>query len=208
MISVRFPSLKYNARRRFCYITLFSAEQARAATALNGKAINGQNQLQVLIADPDAKKARSGAVSEGRELHVANVEFHASEREISELFSQYGTVETIRTIKNGQGKFFGTCFVVFSKPEEAAAGVALNNTPFKDRLLRVSLASDKSSLAKQATTKLINNPTDSANPDESQSAADANGRRGSVASTGSAGGAASELNSDQARTHRCTSQSS
>ena len=165
----------------------------------------------MLVADPDAKKSRSGAISEGRELHVANVEFNASEGDIREFFSQYGgTVENIRLIRSAAGKFFGTCFIVFSKPEEASAAVVLNNKPFRGRLLRVSLATDKSTLAKQATTKLIPNPTGSVEPeDKSTDVAEStatNGRRTSVASAGNSANAAapaiSELNEDNALTKR------
>ena len=197
VISVRFPSLKYNSRRRFCYVQFFTAEEARAATALNGKAIDGQNHLMAVISDPDAKRSRSGATSEGRELHVGNVDFNSTEKEIRDFFSQRGAVENVRLLKNAAGKLTGTCFVVYRKPEEAAAALDLNNKPLGSRLLRVTLATDKSSAAKHTTAKLIRNTTGSVEPEDGQSpTAESGGRRGSVMSSGDAG----QLNDETATT--------
>lgn len=196
--SVRFPSLKYNARRRFCYVQFFTTEEARAATALNNKAIDAEHRLVALISDPTAKKSRSGATAEGREVHVANVDFGATQQEIKDLFSQHGTVENVRMLKSAAGKFTGSCFVIFSKSEEANAALALNNKPLRTRLIRVTLATDKSSAAKQGVTKIIHNSTGSVEPEDNP---DTNGRHGSVASTGSAAGA-DELNEETAKTKR------
>ncbi|KAG9818477.1 hypothetical protein KCU98_g18497, partial [Aureobasidium melanogenum] len=198
VVSVRLPSLKYNQRRRFCYVQFLTPEEARAATALDDKALDSQHRLIAKISDPNAKKARSGATTEGRELHVANIDFTASESDIRDLFKQHGTIESVRTIKNLQGKFFGTAFIVFSKPEEAEAALALNNKPLKTRLLRVTLATDKSSAKKDIATKVIrHNASGSPIPEESQngSAEAANGRRGSTAQP-------QELNEETAMTAR------
>ena len=51
---------------------------------------------------------------EGRELYVANVDWSATEDEIKEMFSKYGTVEKVRIPRNLEGKSKGTAFVVFS----------------------------------------------------------------------------------------------
>jgi len=184
VVSVRLPSLKYNQRRRFCYVQFLTSEEARAATALDDKALDGQHRLVAKISDPHAKRGRSGAVTEGRELHVANVDFSTTESEIRDLFKQHGTVENVRMIKNLQGRFFGTAFIVYSKTEEAEAAMVLNNKPLKDRLLRVTLATTKSSAKKDiATTIVQQNTSGSPAPEGSQngSVEAANGRRGSNA---------------------------
>ena len=114
IVSVRFPSLKYNQRRRFCYVQFLTTEEARAATVMNDKAIDGQHNLIALISDPDAKKNRAGATAEGRELWVGNVEHGATEQEIKEFFEQKGHVESVRMLRNAGGKFTGTAFVIYS----------------------------------------------------------------------------------------------
>ncbi|KAL1310623.1 hypothetical protein AAFC00_000895 [Neodothiora populina] len=207
IISVRLPSLKYNQRRRFCYIQFLTSEEARAATSMNGKAIDGQHQLVALISDPDAKKGRIGATSEGREVHVGNVDWNASEQDIKEAFSSHGNVESVRRIMKN-GRFLGSCFVIFSKAAEAnAAAEALNNKPFMSRLLRVTVATDRSSAANQNTSKIVRNASASVEPeDASQHTQNTNNpRRASIASNSSNTGAATtitstELNADTART--------
>jgi RNA recognition motif-containing protein len=198
VVSVRLPSLKYNQRRRFCYVQFLTSEEANAATALDNKALDGQHRLVAKISDPHAKKGRSGAVTEGRELHVANVDFNTSESEIRDLFKEHGIVENVRMIKNLQGRFFGTAFIVYSRSEEAEAAMVLNNKPLKDRLLRVTLATNKSSAKKDiATTIVQQNTSGSPAPEGSQngSVETANGRRGSNAP-------AQELSEETAMTAR------
>ena len=114
IVSVRFPSLKYDARRRFCYVQFLTSDEARAATALDSKAIDGQHRLLAKISDPTAKKSREGATAEGRELHVTNIDFEASEQEIKEFFQECGKVEKVRLLTGTRGRFIGTAFVVFS----------------------------------------------------------------------------------------------
>ncbi|KAG9568734.1 hypothetical protein KCU97_g16260, partial [Aureobasidium melanogenum] len=91
-----------------------------------------------------------------------------------------------------------TAFIVFSKPEEAEAALTLNNKPLKTRLLRVTLATDKSSAKKDIATKVIHqNASGSPGPEGSQngSAEATNGRRGSTAPS-------QELNEETAMTAR------
>lgn len=196
IVSVRLPSLKYNQRRRFCYVQFLTAEEARAATAMHDKALDGQHRLVAVISDPDAKKKRSGAVTEGRELYVGNADFTATETDIRNLFQQYGKVENVRMIKNVGGRFVGTAFVIFTKAEEANAALALNNKPLKSRVINVSIATDKSSAKKDSTTKVIQNPAGSPAADGTPNGSEtAEERRGSVSSD-------KGLNEETAKTRR------
>lgn len=81
---------------------------------MDQKAIDAQHRLLAKISDPDAKSARSGAQVEGRELHVTNVDFIATEEDVRELFEPYGKVENVRMLKNAVGRPTGTVFVVYS----------------------------------------------------------------------------------------------
>lgn len=153
ILDVRFPSLKYNTHRRFCYVQFVSSGAARAASAaLDGKELDGL-VLTAKISDPARRADRSDAAREGRELHVSNVDFRASERDLADLFRPYGAVETVRLPRKVDGGSKGFGFVLFARAEEAEAALALNETPFRGRPLHVRAATAGAGGAKrQATT--------------------------------------------------------
>ena len=111
---MRFPSLKFGMRRRFCYVQFKTSNQANAATELDGTPQEGDLKLSVKISDPGNKKARSGAVYDGREVHVANIDWSVTEDELKSIFAKYGNVERVRIPLNPGGKSKGYAFVVFS----------------------------------------------------------------------------------------------
>lgn len=114
IIDIRFPSLKYNTHRRFCYVQFKSSDQAKAATEQNGKVVDGKLKLVAKISAPENKQNRMGPLYDGRELYVSNVDWHATEEDLSQKFSKYGKVERIRIPRNVVGKSKGVAFVVFS----------------------------------------------------------------------------------------------
>lgn len=57
IIGFRFPSLKFDTHRRFCYVQFANAAQAVAATQLDGTDVEGL-KLNVKISNPQAKKKR------------------------------------------------------------------------------------------------------------------------------------------------------
>ncbi len=119
---------------------------------------------------------------EGRELYVANVDWSATEDEVKQVFSKYGTVEKVRLPTNVAGKSKGMAFVVFSNKvsflcilrksaltfiqDEANAAQELNLTKFKSRLLNVSLSTNNPA-KRQATTIIPSNSRTSASPSPS-----------------------------------------
>ena len=113
-MDVRFPSLKYNSHRRFCYLQFKSSQQAHEAAQLDGKSLTDKLKLVAKISDPSHKQDRSGAMHEGREVYVSNVDWTATETEMSQIFEKYGSIEKIRIPKNLAGKSKGVAFVVFS----------------------------------------------------------------------------------------------
>jgi squamous cell carcinoma antigen recognized by T-cells 3 len=112
IVAVRFPSLKYNTHRRFCYVQFMTQEQAVNACALNGREIDGL-ELVAKISDPSRKKEREGAAYEGREVFVRNVHWGAQEEDVKTRFVQFGTVESVRIPTKLDGKSKGVAFVVF-----------------------------------------------------------------------------------------------
>jgi RNA recognition motif-containing protein len=113
VVDVRFPSLKFNTHRRFCYVQFKSTDQAKEATNLDGKTVGGKLKLVVKLSDPSRKQNRSGPMYEGREIYMGNVDWLATEDEISAICSKYGTVERVRIPRNMAGKSKGAAFVVF-----------------------------------------------------------------------------------------------
>lgn len=114
IIDVRFPSLKYNTHRRFCYIQFKLNSQAQAATELDGHLVEENLNLVAKISNPAVKQDRSGAMEEGREVYCKNVHWSASEDDVKNLFEKYGAVECVRIPKTLTGKSKGHCFIVYS----------------------------------------------------------------------------------------------
>lgn len=139
ILEVRFPSLKYNNHRRFCYVQFDASEDAGKATEMNGKDVEGF-KLVSKLSDPNVKQERSGAVYEGREVFVRNIDYAATEDEVRELFSKYGTVKSIRLISKGRGGHSGFGFLDFETAESAKASLELHEQKFKSRKLLVVIS--------------------------------------------------------------------
>ncbi|KAL1891405.1 Splicing factor [Sporothrix stenoceras] len=141
IFGIRWPSLKYNAHRRFCYVSFRDAESAAKATKLNGQLLEGKYKLSVQYSDPSAKKARDGATDEGREVHVKNIPFDADEKVIETLFSKHGTVERVRLLRNIAGRSRGSAFVVMKTKEESDRAVSeLNQVKMGSQILAVEIS--------------------------------------------------------------------
>ena len=78
----------------------------------------------------------------GKKLYVGNLPFSATEESLKEVFSRYGTVETVTIITDrstGQSKGFG--FIELSTKQEATEAISkLNNSEMDGRTLKVSEA--------------------------------------------------------------------
>jgi RNA recognition motif-containing protein len=78
-------------------------------------------------------------------LFVGNLPFNTTEGEIQKLFSQYGTVISVKLISDrdtGRPRGFG--FVEMEAAEAAAAVAGLNETEYNGRPLRVNEAQERS----------------------------------------------------------------
>ncbi|KAL4763811.1 U6 snRNP complex subunit PRP24 [Aspergillus foveolatus] len=140
IIDIRFPSLKYNTHRRFCYLQFKTSVAAHSALALDGSAVGNGLHLVVKISDPSRKQDRNGPIYEGREIHVSNVNWSANEDDLKELFSRFGTVELVRLPRKVDGGSKGFGYVVFSSKEEATAALAMHEQEFRGRPLHVKVS--------------------------------------------------------------------
>ncbi|KAI2778501.1 hypothetical protein F4815DRAFT_238873 [Daldinia loculata] len=137
VFSVRFPSLKFNTHRRFCYVSFKDQESAHKATLLNGKLVEGKFKLQSRYSDPGRKKDREGAVAEGREIRLRNVDPSANDIDLQEMCGKYGKVAYVRIMRNLGGKSLGTAYVAFETKDAAENALELDKTKFKSQVLSV-----------------------------------------------------------------------
>ena len=80
---------------------------------MDGRKLDGKLAVIAKLSDPSHKQGRSGAMQEGRELYIANVDWTAAEEEVKKAFSPFGEVERVRIPKNIGGKSKGIAFVTF-----------------------------------------------------------------------------------------------
>lgn len=152
VFAIRWPSLKYNAHRRFCYVTFRSQAEAAAATNVHGQTLPGGFKLIAQYSDPPKKKAREGPIAEGRELHVTGLDHTLKEADLKDVFSKYGQVDAVRIVATKTGESSGTGFVVFEKQENATAALTLDKTKLKSRIMTVELSVAKN-FKRTATSK-------------------------------------------------------
>lgn len=144
IISVRFPSLKFNNRRRFCYVQFLTEDMARKAEeTMDSKTLDRQHRLIARISNPEAAKQRSGARAEGREIFVKNVERDASDEAVEEFFAQFGRVVSMNLLKLVNNRKTGSGFVVYSSADEANKALEADGKPFRDRILQVAISGAK-----------------------------------------------------------------
>ncbi|KAI1500344.1 hypothetical protein F5X99DRAFT_410195 [Biscogniauxia marginata] len=152
IFSIRWPSLKYNTHRRFCYISFTDQDGAHRATQLDGMLLEGKYKLQSKYSDPGHKKDREGAVAEARELRVKNVDIAAKEDDLRAVFSKYGKVANVRIATNIAGRNLGTAYIAFETKEQAENALNLDKTKFMSQILQVEI-SKETNFKPHATSK-------------------------------------------------------
>lgn len=145
IVDIRFPSLKYNTHRRFCYIQFKFASQAQAATQLDGEDQGDDLKLLAKISDPTHKQSRQGAMYEGREIYLANLNWGVTEKDIKQVFKKYGYIESVRIPRKINGGSKGMGFVVFRDKQAAEAALEMNLTTFHNRILNVTVSTNDKS---------------------------------------------------------------
>ena len=81
---------------------------------MDGKVLGAKYKLIVKISDPERRQSRTGPLYEGRELHLQNLDWSATEDDVRQTFTKYGEVERVRVPRDVEGKSKGFGFVVFS----------------------------------------------------------------------------------------------
>ncbi|KAL4725102.1 Splicing factor [Fusarium chlamydosporum] len=164
ILSIRWPSLKVNAHRRFCYVSFRDQEASAKAVKLDGTVLEKSFKLVVKYSDPGHKKAREGALAEGREIHISSLDRSTSETELKDVFSKYGNITRVNIPTTLAGKNKGFAFIDFATKEEATRAVAeMNNTKFRNHVLEVAL-SKESKIKPAARTVVADNARGSPAP--------------------------------------------
>lgn len=172
ILSIRWPSLKVNTHRRFCYVSFRDRDATAKATSMDGSLLEDKYRLVAKFSDPGQKKRREGALAEGREVHIQNLDRFAPESELRQVFGKYGTVLRVNVPTTLAGKNKGFAFIDFETKEQAEKAVAeLNNTKFRSQILQVDLSKDSKI---RSSAKIVNAERQSASPAPS-SAKDAEG---------------------------------
>ena len=154
IVSIRFPSLQGNKRRRFCYVEYKLRREAQAALALEGHVLDDLT-LEVKISNPAVKKQRSEKQSDGRTVFVGQLPFKATEKEVRKHFAACGEVKTLNMPLDlsTKGRNRGIAFITFADVESADAATKLDGSSLRDRRIRVNIANeDKRSGSHQPRT--------------------------------------------------------
>ncbi|QSL66641.1 hypothetical protein MERGE_001024 [Pneumocystis wakefieldiae] len=144
VVEVRFPSLRYNSRRRFCYVQMKYPEQALASLSLHGQTFEKKYKLVVNISDSSKKENRKEAISEGREIIVSNISPESTEDDLTNLFSKYGTIERIRLIYDKNSEYHkGFCYIVYATAEQALSALEVDKQELHSKPICVKLVKAK-----------------------------------------------------------------
>ncbi len=113
-----------------------------AAVFAVGIALGGAT---VALLIPAAANGSSASASEVRQtLYVGNLPYRANEAVVRELFEKYGSVSSVRLVKDKQtGRRRGFGFVTMDEKGAAKAMSALNDQEFQERVLKVREAKEK-----------------------------------------------------------------
>jgi RNA recognition motif-containing protein len=104
--------------------------------------ISGQKSTS----SPSSQSSEGSTDSSGdvRTLYVGNLPYRANETSVRELFSNYGTVVSVRLMKDKHtGKRRGFGFVEMADNDLDNAISALNDTEFQQRTLKVREAKER-----------------------------------------------------------------
>lgn len=113
IVDIRFPSLKFNTHRRFCYVQFNLSSNAKLATELDGEDVGDNLKLLAKISDPGHKKPREGAIYDGRELYLANLDRNTTKSDIKQAFKRYGYIESVKLLTKVDGTSKGIAYVIF-----------------------------------------------------------------------------------------------
>ncbi|WYZ42023.1 hypothetical protein EsH8_V_000918 [Colletotrichum jinshuiense] len=176
ILGIRMPSLKGNVRRRFSYITFQDRAASAKATQKHGTVLDGKFKLMAMYSDPSRAKKREGAIEEGRELHITDLDPAAVEDDVEKVFSKYGTVKRINIPRNKAGKGHGVAYVEMeSKDQAQTAASELDKAKLRNSIMSVQISTPSIFKRTAAISKEGASPAPSRDEEGDQTMADSNG---------------------------------
>eukprot|EP00051_Salpingoeca_urceolata_P013127 m.164092 g.164092 ORF g.164092 m.164092 type:complete len:508 (+) comp17705_c0_seq5:207-1730(+) len=122
------------------YIVFLDKESAEAATASNQTEFMGHH-LRVDLA------ASSGKFDPKKSVFVGNLPFDATEEQVIEFFSECGSVQAVRIVRDKStsiGK--GFCYVLFANRSDVSLAITKNGSKLGKRNLRITHVTDSERL--------------------------------------------------------------
>ena len=153
VVSTRFPSLKFNHHRRFCYVEYATAEEAaRAVAQLHGRELTENDRpyrLTVKILRPEERLPRRCQV------FAQNLDFGVSSEALTRVFAQFGDVESVVLPAGDKHPNRGYGFVTFKSAVAANNALKLEGEMVEGRPIKVSLAAPAAPAARLDRDKTI-----------------------------------------------------
>lgn len=161
IVTVRFPSLQANKRRRFCYVEMKSAEEASAATELNDHEVDGL-KITVAISNPALRKARDPTSNAppkpsvaGHTVFVGQLPFKARDAEINKFFSKFGEVAQLKVPRDGENsRNKGIAFVTYTEQSAANAALEMDGQDFSGRRIKVSRTREEKDRSRRGSSSI------------------------------------------------------
>lgn len=84
--------------------------------------------------------AKRGGINTGVKVHVDNLDFGVTEKDMRELFGEFGGLKTVQMHFNAQGKSQGVCDIHFKNKQDGLRAVKkYNNVPLDGRRMKIDV---------------------------------------------------------------------
>ncbi|KAF8908958.1 hypothetical protein CPB84DRAFT_1766490 [Gymnopilus junonius] len=140
IFEIRWPSKKFKATRRFCYVQYTSPDAAQSALELHGRELEPNLPLNVYVSNPERRKERTDQDANEKEVYVAGLSRYTTKADLEKLFSTYGPVKDVRMALEDSGLARGFAFIEFEEVKDAQNALSANNFELKKRRIAVTLA--------------------------------------------------------------------
>lgn len=150
IFNVRWPSKRFAATRRFCYVQFTTPDSAAAAVAALDKSEAAlDRKLNVALSDPGRRKQRTDARDNAKELFVSGFPRNINEDELKTYFEAFGAVTGVRLLRNSEGGLRGIGFVDFEQVLDAHRAMKeLNSTKWRGKTISVTIAESRHGVGK------------------------------------------------------------
>ena len=101
-----------------------------------------------LVKKKRARSSKNNAQSypANQQLYIGNLSYQMGNRDLRDLFSKYGEIQTVRLIKNNKtGRSKGFAFVTYFTVQDARKALTLNGETIQGRAIVVRMAKPRES---------------------------------------------------------------